>query len=95
MKNVDVEIYMSQLISFFDKNPNDLMDVVGEENKQLFFDKIKEQCYKNVEKGEEIPLTRNQFLEIVTEIKKQDSDYDIKIFNGVFQKTKFGDISLN
>lgn len=95
MKNVDVEIYMSQLISFFDKNPNDLMDVVGEENKQLFFDKIKEQCYKNVEKGEEIALTRNQFLEIVTEIKKQDLDYDIKIFNGVFQKTKFGDISLN
>jgi len=95
MKNVDVEIYMNQLISFFDKNPNDLIDVVGEENKQLFFDKIKEQCYKNVEKGEEIPLTRNQFLEIVTKIKKQDSDYDIKVFNGVFQKTKFGDISLN
>lgn len=95
MKNVDVEIYMSQLISFFDKNPNDLMDVVGEENKQLFFDKIKEQCYKNVEKGEEIPLTRNQFLEIVSNIKKTDEEKSIKVFNGVFQKTKFGHISLN
>ena len=95
MKNVDVEIYMNQIISFFDKNPNDLMDVVGEENKKLFYKKIEEQCYINLEKGEEIALTRNQFLEIVSNIKKTEESKTIKVFNGVFQKTKYGDISLN
>lgn len=95
MKNVDVEIYMAQLVKFFDDNPNDLIDVIGQENKELFFKKIKEQCFKNLETGDEIPLTRNQFLEIVKDIKQSDSEYTTKVFNGVFQKTKFGDISLN
>lgn len=95
MKNVDVEIYMNQLIKFFNENPNDLIDVVGEENKELFYEKIKEQCFKNLEKGEEISLTRNQFLEIVAKIKKTDKESIVKVFNGVFQRTKYGDISLN
>ena len=95
MKNVDVEIYMNQLIKFFDENPNDLIDVVGEENKELFYKRIKEQCFKNLEKGEEISLTRNQFLEIVSNLKKSDKESIVKVFNGVFQRTKYGDISLN
>lgn len=95
MKNVDVEIYMNQLISFFDKNPTDLLSIVGEEYKELFFEKIKEQCYKNIENGEDIPLTRKQLIDIVVEIKGKDEETHSKIINGVFQKTKFGDISLN
>jgi len=95
MKNVDVEIYLNQLIKFFNENPNDLIDVVGQENKELFYKKIKEQCFKNIENGEEISLTRNQFLEIVANIKKSDKEKIVRIFNGVFQRTKYGDISLN
>ena len=29
MKNVDAEIYLNQLIGFFEKNPNDLIDLIG------------------------------------------------------------------
>lgn len=95
MKNVDVEIYMNQLISFFDNNPNDLISVVGDENKKIFYEKIREQCFKNLENGEDISLTRNQFFKIVQEIKEQDIEQTTKVFNGVFMKTRFGDISLN
>ena len=49
MKNVDVEIYLNQLISFFEKNPNDLMDLIGDTHKETFYQKVKEQCEKNVE----------------------------------------------
>ena len=39
MKNVDVEIYLNQFISFFDKNPNDLIDLIGDINKGVFYKK--------------------------------------------------------
>ena len=95
MKNVDVEIYVNQLISFFDKNPTDFMDLVGEEHRQLFYDKVKEQCYKNLENGEEIQLTRGQLIEIVVNIKKPEGKPQENEIQGILQKTKFGDIYLN
>jgi len=95
MKNVDVEIYLSQLISFFDKNPNDFIDLIGSENKELFYEKVKEQCYKNVKNGEDATLTRNQLLEIAFSIKNKDKDKTVKVIDGVYQNTKFGKICLN
>ena len=60
MKNVDVEIYVTQLISFFDKNPTDFMDLIGEENKELFYQlEAKEyslglQCFVRAKIGQHI-----------------------------------------
>lgn len=95
MKNIDVDIYVSNLISYFDKNPGDLYEVIGKNNKEIFFKKIKEQCHKNIENGEDIALTKNQFVKILTELKDDNSDFVVNVSNGIFQKTKFGDISLN
>ena len=39
MKNIDVEIYVSQLISFFENNPNDLMNLIGDSVKENFFNR--------------------------------------------------------
>lgn len=94
MKNVDVEIYLNQFISFFDKNPNDLIDLIGDINKGVFYKKIEEQCYKNFENGDEVSLTQKQIIDIVISIKKIEQVDEKKIL-GVFQKTKFGMISLN
>lgn len=94
MKNVDVEIYLSQLITFFEKNPNDLSDLIGDVLKETFYEKVKEQCYKNIEKGEDIYLTQNQLIEIVVSLKN-DMKHKENIITGVFQKTKFGLIALN
>ena len=37
MKYIEVDIYMNQLVSFFEKNPNDLISLIGELQKDDFF----------------------------------------------------------
>jgi hypothetical protein len=93
--NIDVEIYIKNFINFFENNPNDLLDLIGNELKEVFYDKVKEQCYKNLDNGEDIVLTQKQLIEIVVCIKKVKPDIKTLLTNGVFQKTKYGLISLN
>ena len=96
MKNIDVEIYLNQLITFFDKNPNDLTNLIGDSMKDMFFDKIREVCLQNVENGEEITLTNQQLIDIVLEIKGVGvSSKEIERINKLFVKNKFGTFCLN
>ena len=37
MKNIDCEIYIKQLITFFENNPGDLMELVGDVQKEEFY----------------------------------------------------------
>jgi len=37
MKYIEVDIYMNQLVSFFEKNPNDLISLIGELQKDDFY----------------------------------------------------------
>jgi hypothetical protein len=101
MGNVDVEIYVSQLISFFENNPNDLIDLIGDLQKDEFYVKLREKCEENYNNGEDIVLTKNQIVEIVLElkftevpVKKVKVDMIIEI-DKIFEKTKFGLIGLN
>ena len=86
MKIIDVEIYISQFIDFFEKNPNDLLVLIGEVKKNEFYSKVKEQCVQNYKNNDDVTLTRQQIIDIVV---------DVKTFDGLFQKTKFGTFSLN
>ena len=58
MKNIDVEVYIRQMITFFENNPGDFMDLVGTAQKDLFYQKMKEKSLENVEKGEDYILTK-------------------------------------
>ena len=96
MNNVDIDIYVNQLITFFDKNPNDLIDLIGDLLKESFYEKVREQCVKNSEIGDEISLTQKQIIDIVVELKKVRSiDYDKTKLYSIVQETKFGSIFLN
>ena len=98
MKNIDCEIYIKQLISFFDNNPNDLMDLIGEVQKLEFYDKIRERCEKNVDEGHDYVLTRQQMIDIVLELKAPDlfkTSNPESVVEGHIQKTKWGNIILN
>jgi uncharacterized protein YecE (DUF72 family) len=96
MKNVDIEIYVSQVITFFEKNPNDLMELIGKLQKDEFYLKIRQQCEKNVEEGKEITLTKEQMINIVVDLKIPDIvDKQEVVVNNIVQKTKFGEIFLN
>ncbi len=54
MKNIDCEIYIKQLISFFENNPGDLMQLIGNVQKEDFYLKLREKSEKNVDDGLEI-----------------------------------------
>jgi hypothetical protein len=96
MKNVDIEIYLNQVITFFEKNPNDLMDLIGELQKDEFYLKLRQRCEKNVEEGKDITLTKEQMINIVVDLKIPDIvDKQEVAVNNVVQKTKFGEIFLN
>lgn len=94
--NVDIEIYLSQFISFFDKNPDSLRELIGGLNKDEFYYKVKEQSIINHEKGEDVSLTRTQLIDVVKNLMKvRESENVSKKLNGIFQKTNFGEICLN
>jgi hypothetical protein len=98
MMNVDIEIYISQLITFFEKNPGDFMDLVGEVQKEEFFQKMKEKSIENYEKGNDFILTKQQIIDVVVDLKAPELNQKLKYASkveGFIQKTKFGDIILN
>ena len=95
-KNVDCEIYISNLVSFFETNPNDLIDMIGSGDKEKFYTAIRKYVYLNHENGEEVTLTQKQLIEIVLEISKQSKKNEITYEVLVpYIKTKFGEIILN
>jgi len=49
MDKIDVEIYVKKLIDFFENNPNDLMNLIGDKNKKLFYDEIRKTAFGNYE----------------------------------------------
>lgn len=84
---VDVEIYINNLIKFFKENPEDLLVLVPKEFEYEFYDRLKMQSYKNLKNGEEIILTKDQIIRVVQEIKVSNRE--------PFQMTKIGIICLN
>lgn len=98
MKNIDCEIYISQLITFFDNNPNDLIVLIGEVQKDEFYQKLRERCVKNIEEGDDHVITRKQMIDIVIELKSPELNQILEtkdVVEGFIQKTKWGDIILN
>jgi len=96
MKNVEVEIYINQFITFFNNNPNDLLELIGDVLKDDFYKKVKQKSYDNVEKGEDVSLTQRQLISIVVELKQsQNQEIDIDKIESIFIQTPFGQISLN
>jgi hypothetical protein len=108
--SVDVEIYMNNIIKFFRDNPNDLLNLVPKNKEEEFYRKLREEAFKNYEKGEEVNLTQRQIIEICAEIhgklkKKSEPKSigeilkDMNLQNQPIDKiiidTPFGNYSLN
>lgn len=93
MSNVEIDIYISQVVNFFTKNPEELKLLIGNMDKDYFFDRIKKVAQENYEKGEDVSLTRNQMIEIVIHMQKNIQSQ--KVVNVHFMETPYGDICLN
>jgi hypothetical protein len=91
--NVEVEIYMSNITKFFRENPNDLLNLVPESKKEEFFEKVREIAELNIDKGDDVSLTRQQLIDICLELNNKPKE-DAKKSNIVIP-TIFGEYSLN
>jgi hypothetical protein len=97
MRNIDCEVYIRQLITFFEKNPNDLIDLIGDLQKDEFYDLLREQCDENSKNGDHI-ITRDQMINIVLKLKLPEivKDEESKeVVASYVMKTKWGEIILN
>ena len=92
--SVEVEIYMNNLVKFFNDNPKDLVSLVPMEKKEEFFNLIKLQAIENVEKGDDPSLTRKQMIELCVKLNRVEEHFIVKK-EGPLIFTKFGIISLN
>jgi hypothetical protein len=97
MRNIDCEVYIRQLITFFEKNPNDLIDLIGDLQKDEFYDLLREQCDENSKNGDHI-ITRDQMINVVLKLKLPEivKDEESKeVVASYVMKTKWGEIILN
>jgi len=91
--NVDVEIYMSNVIKFFKENPNDLLSLIPESKKNNFFDKVRKLSTLNVDKGDDASLTRQQLIDICLEINEKPKE--IAKTSNIIIPTIYGEYCLN
>jgi hypothetical protein len=92
--NVDVEIYLSNIIKFFNNNQQELKNLIPLEKKNEFYEKIRQAAIKNSTSGSEVSLTQQQLIEICVEINNKNTQI-LSVREGVIQKTLFGEFSLN
>jgi len=92
--NIDIEIYLTQIFTFFQKNKEELEKLIPFIKKDVFFEKVRAASYSNHKNGESFILTKNQIIQICVELnkpKKQNNYLDnVRYFDG-----PFGKINLN
>jgi hypothetical protein len=90
--NVDVQIYLSNFKSFFNNNPNDLINLIGDGDKDKFFELVEGAVIENYNKGEDLELTKKQLIDIMLILTKDRVEEKVENF---ILKGPYGDIFLN
>jgi hypothetical protein len=90
--NVDVQIYLSNFKSFFNNNPNDLINLIGDGDKNKFFELVQASVIENHEKGDDLELTKKQLIDIMLILTKDKVEEKVEKF---ILKGPYGDIILN
>jgi hypothetical protein len=96
--NVDVEIYINNIVKFFKSNPKDLLNLVPKEREEDFYGQIREVAIENSDKGKDAPLTQKQMIDICVVLNgktpKEDKVVEEKL-ESYIMGTKFGPMFLN
>jgi hypothetical protein len=83
---------LSNFKSFFNNNPNDLINLIGDGDKDKFFEMVQESVIENNEKGEDLELTKKQLIDIMLILTKDRVEEKVENF---ILKGPYGDIILN
>lgn len=97
--NVDVEIYMNNIIKFFKENPNDLLNLVPKAKEEEFYSKLREVANQNYENGEEVPLTKNQIIIICAELhgkskKTKEETNELKTISEILNDSRYQELTI-
>ena len=76
MSNLEIEIYMSNFRAFFDKNPKQLVQLIGDLDPERFYEKIRKIVEKNIEEGKQIEPTRKQMIDLILELNGVPSNLE-------------------
>ncbi len=77
MRNLDIDIYMTNFKGFFDKNPEQLKQLIGSIDSEKFFDGVRSIVEKN-SKDEEKALepTRKQLIDLIVKLNGKKTGVD-------------------
>jgi len=95
MDSIDIEIYLSQIKTFFNENPEQLLKLLGQANAEDFFKGVKKIALQNMEKGEDIQLTNNQMIQLVVDLNKPKQKVQTTEVLVPYINHRFGRIYLN
>jgi len=77
MNNLEIEIYMSNFRAFFDKNPKQLVQLIGNLDPELFYDKIRKLVEGNSKsEAKQIEPTRQQMINLILELNGVPSNLE-------------------
>lgn len=69
MNDLEIEIYMSNFRTFFEKNPKQLVQLIGDVDPELFYEKIRKVVEENCKsEAKQIEPTRKQMIDLILEL---------------------------
>jgi len=77
MGNLEIEIYMTNFKVFFDKNPEQLKQLIGNINSNEFFDGVRKIVEENSEDEEKaLEPTRKQLIDLISKLNGDKTAVD-------------------
>ena len=95
MGNVEIEIYMTNFIGFFKKNPDQLEILIGKLDSEVFYGKIRDLATENLEAEKEVAPTRPQMIDLLVSLNSERKTEEIKKVVTPFMDHHMGKIPLN
>ena len=95
MGNVEIEIYMTNFIGFFKKNPDQLEILIGKLDSEVFYGKIRDLATENLEAEKEVAPTRQQMIDLLVSLNSDRKTEEIKKVVTPFMDHHMGKIPLN
>jgi len=76
MGDLEIEIYMSNFRTFFEKNPKQLVQLIGDVDPERFYKKVRKIVEKNTEDGKQTEPTRQQMIDLILELNGPPSNLE-------------------
>lgn len=95
MDNVDVQIYLSQIKTFFEQNPDELIKLLGKARPEDFFDGVAQLAIKNFNEGQDVQLTNKQMIDLIVDLNRSQTGITVREIMAPYTQHRLGRIYLN